>query len=307
MFPARKYLLTIIIVCCSLAAVRAQHTFNSDAIPRLNALQDSMIRLAGSIQAVKDNTDRFALNAKLIKTLVSALKIPGSYNFNFDSLSYISAIKSPDKNFRVFSWALPTNEGTYRFFGSIQMATKDGSLKLFPLIDGTTDFKDVNEITSPKKWLGCRYYEIIPIINSGKPTYYALLGWKGNNQKTSKKVIEVLSFDRGEPILGKAVFQNTGSGSVKNRIVFEYSKLNSMTLRLDKKVGMIVFDHLAPLSTDMTGNFEYYASDSSFDAYKPLGGKLKLVENIEVTNDPDSNDELYTDPKSKKIPAQKKF
>jgi len=303
----RKHILLTLTVCCCLAAARAQHTFNSNAGPRLHALQDSMIHLTESIQAAKENTDRFAANASLIKTLVTALKIPGSYSFAFDSLKYISTVKSPDNSFRIFSWALPTNSGSFRFFGTIQMATKDGSLKLFPLIDGTAEFKDDNEVTSPKKWFGSRYYEIVPVVNSGKQTYYALLGWKGNNAKTSKKVIEVLSFNQGEPIFGKAVFQDAKNSSVKNRIVFEYSKLNSMTLRLDKKIGMIVFDHLAPLSPEMADHFEFYASDSSFDAYKPVGGRLKLVENVEVNNDPDTNDEFYIDPKNKQIPAQKKF
>lgn len=57
----------------------------------------------------------------------------------------------------------------------------------------------------------------------------------------------------------------------------------------------------------MTGNFEYYASDLSFDAYKVTGGKLKLVENVELKNDPNEMDELYIDPKDKKIQPIKKL
>ena len=80
-----------------------------------------------------------------------------------------------------------------------------------------------------------------------------------------------------------------------------------MTLRFDKKVNMIVCDHLAPYDPAMAGNFEFYASDSSFDGYAISKGRLKLVENIELNNEPDDQDELYIDPSRKDIPVKKKF
>lgn len=306
MLNCKKSILTFIFLCCALINARAQHTFNSGT-SRLNMLQDSLLRLERLVQDAPSNTERFADNAQFVKTLVKALKIPGSYNFGFDSVKYLSIVKSPDKAFRIFSWAVGADDGTYRFFGAIQMATKDGQLKLYPLIDATEEIKDNNEITSNKKWFGSRYYEIVPVVNSGKQTFYILLGWKGNTIKTTKKVIEILSFEKDEVIFGKNVLESTKNGPFKNRIVFEYNKLNSMTLRLDKTVGMVVFDHLVPLSPDMTGNFEYYGSDSSFDAYRPVGGHLKLVENVELKNNPNEKDELYTDPKNKKITPIKKL
>ena len=80
-----------------------------------------------------------------------------------------------------------------------------------------------------------------------------------------------------------------------------------MTLTLDKSTNMIVFDHLAPFSPDMEGNFEFYASDLSFDAYKLINGRLKLIENVELKNDPNEMDELYADPNDKSIKPVKKL
>ena len=146
------------------------------------------------------------------------------------------------------------------------------------------------------------------VTMSGRPTYYILIGWKGNNAKTSKKVIDILSFDKaGQPVFGKPIFDGLKGAAPKNRIVFEYNKLNSMTLTLDKSVGMIVFDHLAPFTPDLEGNFEFYAADLSFDAYKLAGGRLKLVENVELKNEPNANDEFYADPKDKQNKAPKKL
>lgn len=79
-------------------------------------------------------------------------------------------------------------------------------------------------------------------------------------------------------------------------MIFEYSKLNSMTLTVDQKVNMIVFDHLAPYDSKMTGNYEYYGSDLTFDGFKLTWGKLTLVEDVELKNDPSPNDEFYGKP-----------
>lgn len=269
--------------------------------------QDSLIRLSTALREAEENTVRFEKNGQFIKMLVNALKTPGSFNFKFDSLKNVSLVLSPDEMFRIFSWYVPTNEGGYRYYGAIQLNTKDGQLKLFPLIDDTDAFKDTNLISDNKKWYGARYYDIIPVVNSGRQTYYALLGWKGNTSKTTKKVIEVLSFNNSLPVFGKAIFEGVKGSPIQSRIVFEYHKLNSMTLRMDKSLNMIVFDHLVPFDPAMVGNFEYYASDSSFDGYRLLGGRLKLVENVEPKNDPDAKDDLYIDPKNKNIPVNKKF
>lgn len=303
----KAYFLICLLFSCAVTPVFAQlngATANSDL---LNKYQDSLLRGTDSLFAAHNNTKRFEQNARFIKMLVTSLKVPGSYNFGFDSLKTISVVKSPDNAFRIFSWYVPTDEGTYRFFGTVQMATTDGKLKLYPLIDGTEQFKDDNQLSTNKQWYGARYYEIIPVTASGSKTCYVLLGWKGNTQKTSKKVIEVLSFDNNALQFGKPLFEGPKNTPIKNRIVFEYNKLNSMTLRLDKNEQMIVFDHLAPFDPNMVGNFEYYASDSSFDGYRLVGNKLKLMENIELKNDPNALDEMYVDPKLKNTPVTKKF
>jgi len=308
MIKALKPLLLFISICCAETSVLAQHTYDISHIAALNSSRDSLVRLSELTFDTEDNQARFASNAAFIKTLVRALKTPGSFNYSFDSVKKISVLKSPDNNFRIFSWYVPVSDGTYRFFGTIQMATKNNQLSLLPLIDGTDNINDTNAITSNKNWYGARYYQIIPVIANGRQPYYILLGWKGNNAKTSKKVIEILSFDKtGTPIFGKNVFDGAKGDKSRNRIIFEYNKLNSMTLTLDNNVKMLVFDHLAPFSPEMEGNFEFYASDLSFDAYKLLDGRLKLVENIILKNEPNANDELYIDPMNKNIVPEKKL
>ncbi|KQC01206.1 hypothetical protein [Pedobacter sp. Hv1] len=289
-------ILILLIVCCATTKLSAQYTVTTDNKSKLSAYQDSLLTLSEETFTAKDNLSRFEKNAAFVKKLVTALKINGSFNYDFDSLKRISVLKSPDQSFRIITWFIPTDEGNYRYYGTIQMATPNGSLKLFPLTDDTNNLIDANAVTSHKNWLGARYYEILPVIVNGKQPYFLLLGWKGNDQKTTKKIIEVLSFEKGEPVFGKNIFEPVKNSPLKNRVVFEYNKQNAMTLTFDKKVNMIVFDHLVPYDPKMVGKFEFYASDSSFDGFKLVYGKLSLSENIQLKNDASANDELYGRP-----------
>ncbi|MNK33165.1 hypothetical protein D3C87_516430 [compost metagenome] len=278
--------------------LNAQVLLTSENLNQLNIAQDSLSTYSDSTITVKDDVDRMAYNTMFVKKLISALKTPHSFQFDFDSLANnISFLKSPNQSFRIISWYTPFTDGSYKFYGTIQIATKDGSLKLIPLNDDTQNIVDDNSITNQKKWYGARYYEMIPVTYPGKNPYYILLGWKGNNEKTTKKVIEVLFFEKDQAIFGKSIFEIKKKATNKNRIVFEYNKKNSMTLTFDKQANMIVFDHLAPYESNMEGNLEYYVSDSSFDGYSISYPRLYFKENVELRNDASSLDELYSTPR----------
>lgn len=289
-------LFTLVFFCLLGNWACAQHSLALDNKPKLDLYQDSLAILSEATFEEKDDLAKFEKNAQFVKQLVNALKINGSFNYGFDSLKRISILKSTDNSFRIITWFVPTSEGNYRYYGAIQMSTTNGSLKLHPLTDATSTLLDASSVTTNKNWLGARYYEMIPFITNGKQPYWILLGWKGNNQKTTKKVIEVLSFEKGEPKFGMNLFQTEKNGPLKNRIVFEYSRLNAMTLTVDHKQRMIVFDHLAPYDPKMVGNFEYYGADLTFDAFKLVWGKLTLVEDVELKNDPSPNDAFYGTP-----------
>ncbi|WP_231490823.1 hypothetical protein [Pedobacter sp. Leaf170] len=289
----------IILLCLQTFVVAAQQNFD-----KLDVFQDSLINITKAIYSTPNDEVKTASNGKFIKTLVEALKQTNSYNYNFDSLKNVSVVKSSDQVFRIISWYLPFENGTYRYFGTIQMNNR-GGLKLYPLIDQTENISDANMITNNQKWYGARYYEVIPIISSGKQPYYVLLGWKGNTAESTKKVIEILSFDRDNVNFGMPVFDGKELKG-KNRVIFEYNKQNAMVLKTDKKAGLIVFDHLAPFDPEMVGKFQFYGSDGNTDAFKVIGGRLKLQENVVINNDANANDALYADP-AKNIKPIRKF
>ncbi|KQM69460.1 hypothetical protein ASE74_05590 [Pedobacter sp. Leaf216] len=271
---------------------------------KLVSFQDTLIKISANVVAAQSDDQKLAINGKFVKTLVEALKAPNSFAFAFDSLKNVSVIKSPDQAFRILSWYVLLENGSYRYYGAIQLNTKSGPLKLYPLIDQTENLNDPNIITNNQKWFGARYYEIVPVTSGNRLPYYVLLGWKGNTQATTKKVIEVLSFDKDNLTFGAPVFDGKELKG-KNRMVFEYAKSNAMTLKTDLKAGMIVFDHLASFDPEIKDKFEYYGSDGTFDGFKIIGGKLKLQEDLTLNNDPDASDELYADPKKNVKPIRK--
>ncbi len=279
--------------------LKAQQSTN-----KLGVFQDSLIKISVNAVASQSDAQKMELNGRFVKTLVEALKTPNSFSFAFDSLKNVSVIKSPDQAFRILSWYMPLENGTYRYYGAIQMNTKSGPLKLFPLIDQTENIADPNIITNNQKWFGARYYEIVPVTSGNRLPYYVLLGWKGNTQATTKKVIEILSFDKENLVFGAPVFDGKELKG-KNRMIFEYAKSNAMTLKSDQKAGMIVFDHLASFDPEIKDRFEYYGSDGTFDGFKIIGGKLKLQEELTLNNDPNASDELYADPKKNVKPIRK--
>lgn len=277
--------------------VLGQRPLTDTQSSRLNAYQDTLKELAYKVINSPDQAERYESNALMVRKLVRALQIQNSYSFDFDSLKSLSIQRSPDNAFRIFTWHVMNQNGTYRFYGAVQMKSSE-KLQLHPLVDYS------NNITSPQDtlldnnhWLGSQYYKIVPVTKNTSTPYYILLGWKGNNVKSTKKVIEVLHFKGGKPIFGMPVFEGKAAFNGKQRIIFEYSRSTSMMLNYEPEENRIVFDHLAAPSPEMESNPAFFGPDLSYDALKFANGRWKLTENVELTNRESEIDDLYIDPR----------
>jgi hypothetical protein len=265
---------------------------------QLIAFQDSLKQISHKMVNDSIEPERYNASYKLIKTLVTALKTPYSFNFPFDSVKTISIQSSPDKRFRIFSWHVMNNDGSYRYYGTIQTNKPDGKLELLPLIDYTSVFKNPSDsITTNDKWFGAQYYKIIPVLNNAPIPYYVLLGWKGNTVKSTKKIIEILYFKDGKAYFGMPVFDGDQDNPGKKRIIFEYDRRASMFLNYEPQINTIVYDHLAPPDPKLKGKFELYGPDFSYDGFKLVNGRLKFVSDLELKNNPTDQDDNFNDPK----------
>ena len=290
----RKKSIIFLLILLSYASAFAQHSDETGNLKQLRIYQDSLNKIGKRLVNDTNDLDRKSANYKFIPTLVRALRVPHSYNFAFDSVKTVSIINAPDSRFRIFSWHVMNQDGSYRFYGAIQMNTGE-KLLMYPLEDYSPFLKSPEDsVVSNRKWYGAQYYKIIR-VSADRP-YYVLLGWKGNTVKSTKKVIEVLSFSRdGQPVFGMPVFNRSGKN--RKRIVFEYSRQASMLLRYVPEEGLIVFDHLSSPDAKLK-DAASFGPDLSYDGYRLKDSKFQFVENLDMRNIPESRDADYTDPKA---------
>jgi hypothetical protein len=289
----KRILITFLILAILPQFIFAQHSDESGGIKQFKTYEDSLVSLGKKFINEDNDLERKNANYAFIKTLVGALKLPNSFLYPFDSLKSVNIINSPDNRFRIISWPIVNADGSYRFYGTIQINT-GGSLKMYPLNDYSPLIKNPEDtVANNLTWFGAEYYRIIPVYSP--KLYYVLLGWKGNTVKSNKKVIEVLSFKDDKPVLGMPIFD--GNGKTRDRVVFEYTRQSSMLLRYVADQNLIVFDHLSPPDPKLKNQHDTYGPDLSYDGYKLKNGRWEYVDDLDMRNVPQNRDADYIDPK----------
>ena len=232
---------------------------------QLKLYEDTLQELSDSITLGTIHVVRQQSCFEFIKILVKALKIEDSYDYPFDSLKRIAIIKAPDKKFRMFNWGLQLFDGTYRYYGAVQL-NNSKKLTVFPLFDYSYKILNIDTLTNYDKWYGCLYYNI---LQKGK--YYYLFGWDGNNLRSNKKIIDVLWFNKNkEPMFGspKFIFKE-GDQVTKtlNRFIIEYKKFSAVTLNYDIDLKLISYDHLVPPNETSKDFLFTYIPDGSYEGF----------------------------------------
>lgn len=196
-----------------------------------------------------------------IKTLKKALLVPQSYEYEFTSLKTVSILKPKDNTFRIFTWNLILDSGKYMYFGAIQMNVKD-SLVLFGLYDSSDRLKDAEyETVDNRHWVGALYYQIHDYKYRGNH-YYMLFGWDGEDDQSTKKIIDMLYFKDGKPYFGEPVFAI--EGETQNRMIFEFADNAVMLCRYDKNEKKVVMANLVPPNPMLEGRRQFYLPDGTY-------------------------------------------
>jgi hypothetical protein len=224
---------------------------------------------------------RFRADSHFTRMLVRALQIPRSFYHPFDSVQTISKLYSPDSMFRIFTWQLSKDENTFRRHGAIQMNTKDGSLKLYPLIDRSSlIINQADTITNNEWWIGAIYYKIL-LHKNGDRSFYTLLGYDENNRLSTRKLIEILHFDEmNKPVFGYSLFDFSKDKTQKNpqsRYWIEYKKDAQASIKFDQELDLLIYDHLIS-ETNEINRKETYVPDGDYEAFKWTNGKWLHIE-----------------------------
>jgi hypothetical protein len=268
----------------------------SQSVNTNTGLQDSLSTLSSRIWKQKPDSNRLKANEIFYKEFQSVLESNSSTRIPLDSIQGITRVASDDNKLRVFTWNVPLDNGTNKYFGFIQL--NFDSLKIIPLRSAENDPDDFeNKQITSHKWYGAIYYKLIE-VKIGEQKAYTLLGWDGYTPNSNRKLIDIMTVDAtGKIVFGMPVFK-TDKG-IKSRVVKEYAEKANMVLRYDyqalmikkgkrvkkENAWLIVMDHLVPMDPSMKGIQKYYvASGEIYDGYIFRNGYWTLVEDIDVVN-----------------------
>ncbi len=276
-----KKIIFFLILFFSYSVSFSQRISTSD-FKLLTKKEDSLKSLALEIIQGRTAADRFKADSHFTKMFVRALKIRNSFDYSFDSLITISKLLPSDGSFKIFTWQMVINDYVVRQHGAIQMKTNDGGLKLFPLIDKSDITNNmVDTIGNNFGWIGAVYYRLIEKQASDK-NYYTLLGYDENNLNSNKKIVEVLTFNDGEPLFGGSYFSfsnNTVTSNFGSRIILEYKKNASPRLTYDEDQDMIIYEHLISESGEPQKKYTYIP-DGDYEGLQWKNGKWVHVNKV---------------------------
>jgi hypothetical protein len=243
---------------------------------KLKAKEDTLQAYARYLITDTLTEERMVSDSIFTRTLVRALQIKNSFFYPFDSVRGISKLYAPDSSFRIFTWDMQFDEYYGRQKGAIQLRTKDGSLKLLPLRD-VSEFTEnaMDSARSKNNWIGAIYYNIIKTQYQGK-NFYTLFGIDNNTVRSTKKWIEVLTFnEKNEPVFGGPVFsfeKDSVRKKPQNRVSLEFKKDARVLVNYIDEIQMILVDHLVS-ETNEPDNPWTMVPDGDNEAYKWENGK----------------------------------
>lgn len=247
--------------------------------------EDTLKVIAHEIMTAPSEAERRIANNAFITNLNEVLKYEKSFIFPFDSLVTISKIKSPDKAFRIFNWILKKDNDTYEYYGIVHYYNKIRKrYELITLNDNSANIRNPEHADlDAKNWYGGLYYEIIYIRKSGKK-YYTLLSYDLNDNYSKKKIIDVMYFSGKNKIkFGLPIFKKDKNKSQK-RVILQYDAKTSISVKYHKEKNKIIFDHLVPTRKDLTGLYEYYIPEGTFNSYNYKNSKWWLEQDIDIRN-----------------------
>ena len=251
----------------------------SELIKIESKLTEHLIELRSTLDDEKIKT----LNKTFSSILEEALSMDGAFDHPFTNLQTIGKIYSDDRLVRIITWNTQYADKSHDFHGFImkkdERRDKVHIVKLNRVQQHFGMIRD--QSVTHENWYGCLYYDIIDVEKRNK-TYYTLLGYDPNNQRSSIKLIDALYFTGKYPNFGYPLFETENGYS--RRVIFEHSNQATMSLRYDEQRDKIIFDHLSPESPSMKDFREYYVPDMSYDAYSFVNNKWHLIEDIIAIN-----------------------
>ena len=273
----------------------------------LSMLDDSLSSIQRKIQKTDNDSVRQFLNTLFRTTLKTAIELPGSFTYPFDSLKKLAKMTSPDKKFRIYNWNLPITSGSNLYFCILQVPdnSSKNTYRIIELRDRSDSIPDPeHSALNAGCWYGALYFKVIQ-ESSKTGMIYTLLGWEGTSLLQMQKVIEILTFDDKNLLhFGKKIFNKYKDGENK-RVIFKYSPVATMVLRYEvqslskgkkwnasnrtfkeslSKASMIIFDRLVTLETSEGKAPVLVPAGDIYDGFLFENDRWNFVESVDARN-----------------------
>jgi len=262
----------------------------------LKAKLKQLVVLRNAVLSAETDKERTEANAEFLIFLRDALNHPESFKTDFDTIPMIGDLRSGDNYFRMITWNLPFQDQTNRYYCFIQYFDKKEDhyvveeLKTgYRMLSG-----EYRKVFNQKDWYGALYYKIIPSKtgNKRRKRAYMLLGWRGNDEYSSLKVVDVMSISPRGIRFGADIFDYPYEKNIR-RFILEYKADASVTLKYDERHMRIVFNQLVPMQPDLEEMYEFYIPILEFNALEWKRRKWVYIEDVdykqERRNDKDYN------------------
>jgi hypothetical protein len=260
---------------------------------QIKAIEYKMQRI-GTVM-MEDTSEKLRQKSvyEFIKLLKEALKVDQSFNYQFDSLPFMSVQYPSDSTFRVITFQMTKNTNVVRHYGCIQLNSP--KLKVLPLIDCSDTFPVVPQMTmSNKNWFGALYYRILTKKINNKKIYF-LFGLDQNDVFSDRKIIEPMwiegdtiarfgmpIFEKIEKITVPKTKEEMTKKSVFYRYVVEYKQGAGVMLNFDAAMNMIVFDHTKPENEKYATIKFMDIPDGSYEGLRWDGVKWKWESYVKI-------------------------
>lgn len=273
-----RYIIPLILLLSFSSSIFGQKNYS-----QLREKEEELSKLLTELRATKGDAELNEANEKFKKAFGKALEMDNAFDFPFASLNTVGKIYSDDELVRVITWNVQYEDLMHNYFSFIMKKDeRRDRVDVIELKRQKQHFGMIQEETvTNENWYGALYYDIIDVQRRNR-TYYTLLGYDANDQRSSIKLIDVLYFTGKIPNFGYPLFDVT-QGRAK-RVIFEHSNKATMSLRYDEQRDKIVFDHLTPESPGLKEFREFYVPDMSYDAYDWDGKQWVRIEDIIAVN-----------------------
>lgn len=214
--------------------------------------------------------------AKFESLFKSALEEKDAFENSFQDIrNWASFLYAPDSSFRIITWQIDEKE-IYSYRGFIQF--QDGNI--IQLTDRSNELSDVEfDVLNETSWYGALYYDIVQLSQ----TKYLLLGYHGVNQKVSRKIAEIVDFDKQGVTFGSEIFITDPDPirpTIKTRIVLEFSELAAVRMAYDRGEDLLFYDHLIPVESYENKGETVMVQDGSYCGFQLKEGQFHFVDKL---------------------------